>query len=330
VVKVSIIVPVYNVEIYLKKCIESILNQTLNEIEIILINDGSTDNSIEVLKKYERKDKRIIIIDKENEGVSKARNDGLKIANGKYIFFVDSDDWIENDCIEIYYKIIENKKSDVACSPILFRVTEGLVKEDNYLSDNFDKDIVKKVSTKSYIENIFTKINGTSVCNKIFRKDIIKDNNIFFRDINKVYSEDGFFNLEYSLKCEKIYCMYKAKYYYLNREDSYTKELKCWKEVIYSSLESIEKIFHKIPKDKKFVIDYYKHFIYINIEENIRRMNKHKHIKEVVKDKFFNELILCVKFNKLTIYQKIRYVFLKYKLIVALLLMNKLIVFLKN
>ena len=92
---VSVIIPVYNVEQYLSKCLDSVINQTFKNIEIICINDGSTDNSLKILNEYAMADKRIIVINQENSGVYAARNKGLQIANGKYISFVDSDDWIE-------------------------------------------------------------------------------------------------------------------------------------------------------------------------------------------------------------------------------------------
>ena len=108
--KVSIIIPVYNVEKYLDKCLKSVLNQTYKNIEIIVINDGSTDNSLKICKKY--KDKRIVLIDKENGGVSSARNKGLELASGKYITFVDSDDWLELDAIENMVSFIEKENVD--------------------------------------------------------------------------------------------------------------------------------------------------------------------------------------------------------------------------
>ena len=114
--KISVIVPCYNVEGYIKKGLDSLINQTLKEIEIILINDGSTDDTINILREYEKKDKRIIIIDKKNEGVSKARNDGLKISTGEYIAFMDSDDWYELNTLELMYnKAKENDYDIVAC-----------------------------------------------------------------------------------------------------------------------------------------------------------------------------------------------------------------------
>ena len=102
-IKVSIIIPVYNVEKYLQKCLESLVNQTLKEIEIICINDGSTDKSEEILKIFAQKDDRIIVVNKENEGQSVARNVGIKLAKGEFLGFVDSDDWVDLDFFEKLY-----------------------------------------------------------------------------------------------------------------------------------------------------------------------------------------------------------------------------------
>ena len=100
-INVSIVIPVYNVEKYLKQCLESVVNQTLDKIEVICINDGSTDNSLNILKEYEKKYNNIIIIDQENKGPGFARNIGMKRASGKYIYFLDSDDYIELNAMEI-------------------------------------------------------------------------------------------------------------------------------------------------------------------------------------------------------------------------------------
>ena len=108
--KISVIIPCYNVENYLDKCIESILTQTLSDIEIICINDGSEDNSLELLNNYASSDKRFTIINKKNEGVGIARNTGLAIAKGEYIYFVDPDDWIENN--EVFEKIYTKLKKN--------------------------------------------------------------------------------------------------------------------------------------------------------------------------------------------------------------------------
>ena len=106
--KISIIIPIYNTALYLNKCLDSIINQTYKNIEIILINDGSKDNSLKICQEYTFRDNRIILINKQNAGVSQARNDGIKIASGDYIMFVDSDDWLELNTIEICVNEIKN------------------------------------------------------------------------------------------------------------------------------------------------------------------------------------------------------------------------------
>lgn len=113
--KVSVVVPIYNVEKYLEEALDSIINQTLQEIEIILVNDGSTDNSFKIIEKYQNKDKRIKVIDQENQGQSIARNEGLSIAKGKYIYFMDSDDLIEQKTLEICFNKAEKEGLEVLC-----------------------------------------------------------------------------------------------------------------------------------------------------------------------------------------------------------------------
>ena len=112
---ISVIVPVYNVEKYLVQCINSILNQTIKNLEIILVDDGSLDNSGKICDEFSKKDDRIVAIHKENNGLSSARNAGLEIANGNYIGFVDSDDWLDEHMYEILLKLIKENNSDISC-----------------------------------------------------------------------------------------------------------------------------------------------------------------------------------------------------------------------
>ena len=114
--KISVIIPVYNVEKYLSECLDSIINQTLREIEVICVNDGSTDSSLSILKEYSSKDNRVKIIDKKNEGQGYARKVGLDIAKGEYILFCDSDDkYSSNNVFENLYKAIKKNNSDLMC-----------------------------------------------------------------------------------------------------------------------------------------------------------------------------------------------------------------------
>lgn len=114
--KISIVIPVYNSAKFLAQCMESLINQTLKEIEIICINDGSTDESLEILKFYSQKDERIKIVDKENEGQSVARNIGIEMASGEYLGFVDSDDWVDLDYFEKLYNSAKRNNCDMACA----------------------------------------------------------------------------------------------------------------------------------------------------------------------------------------------------------------------
>ena len=117
-IKVSVIVPVYNVEKYLRECLNFLVNQTLKEIEIICINDGSEDSSLEILNEYASKDSRFVIINQENSGQSVARNKGLDIAKGEYIGFVDSDDWVDLNFFENLYSEAVKNNSDIAAASI--------------------------------------------------------------------------------------------------------------------------------------------------------------------------------------------------------------------
>ena len=187
-IKVSIIVPVYNVEQYLVKCLDSLINQTLKEIEIICINDGSTDNSLEILNAYSQKDSRVKVIDKENEGVSAARNIGLEQAQGEYVMFVDSDDYLELKACELAYNQIINSKADLLLFNYYHETVNGK-KESNQLNNllNYEKFYFDASPEAFY--NIMT-----GVCGKLFRnKGLCK----FNTSLRK--GEDTVFFWEYCL-----------------------------------------------------------------------------------------------------------------------------------
>ena len=144
-VKVSIIVPVYNVEKYLSTCLDSLINQTLTDIEIICVNDGSTDSSLAILKDFANKDSRIKILDKQNEGVSVARNLGIEVATGQYLMFVDSDDYLIENACEKALNIIEYDGSDICIFAHYDLVDEKLVKS------GVNKDIIKAQKQNKYL-----------------------------------------------------------------------------------------------------------------------------------------------------------------------------------
>ena len=125
--KITVIVPVYNVENYLNKCLDSILKQTYQNLEIIVVNDGSTDNSGTICQEYAQKDNRIVYIEKDNGGLSDARNAGLDRMTGSYVTFVDSDDWIEQDYVEVLYNKLTEYQADIAVGNYYsFNESEGM------------------------------------------------------------------------------------------------------------------------------------------------------------------------------------------------------------
>lgn len=156
--KVSVIVPIYNVEKYLAKCLNSLVNQTLKEIEIICVNDGSTDNSAKILEYFTKNDSRIKVISQQNLGISVARNAGLNIATGEYIGFVDSDDWVDLEFFEKLYNVAKENSADISCAgfkrrgKILSTIRKSY-KEIKVYEDINDKVVVDKLPEHNYIWN---------------------------------------------------------------------------------------------------------------------------------------------------------------------------------
>lgn len=188
---VSVIVPVYNVEKYLSKCIESILAQSYNNIEIILINDGSEDNSLQVCNDYSNKSKKIRVVDKENSGVSSTRNLGIDYATGKYLCFVDSDDYIEKDYIA---NLVNNVNEDTItfCGYFVERYTNGVL---NFSKVKKFKDITNKRVSDNIVE-VFQYGFLAAIWNKIYDVEVLKNNKIKFNEKLSL-GEDLIFNLEY-------------------------------------------------------------------------------------------------------------------------------------
>ncbi|MDX4013216.1 glycosyltransferase, partial [Aliarcobacter skirrowii] len=170
---VSVIIPIYNTEKFLEQCIDSILNQTLKDIEIILINDGSTDNSYKILQEYEKKDSRIVLINQKNKGVGEARNFGIKIAKAPYLAFVDSDDFISPLMLEkLYFKVIQDNSDMVKCA--FTRVLQdGSSTNENSKNINPHKDeFFKTILSIDYL-SLFP--------DGLYKKELFTKNKLFFK-----------------------------------------------------------------------------------------------------------------------------------------------------
>ena len=216
--KITVIVPVYNVEHYLDKCLDSLVNQTYKNLEIIVINDGSTDNSGIICQEYAQKDNRIVYIEKENGGQSEARNMGLDRMTGSYVTFVDSDDWVELDYVEILYKKITKYQADIAVGNYYsFNEAEGMyyfhIFGDSYYEKVYDNVSIFENLYESQEMKSFALI---SVWGKLYKADLIK--HLRF-DVGKL-GEDGYLNQKIYLLAEKTIYLNKGLYAYRQREGS--------------------------------------------------------------------------------------------------------------
>lgn len=203
--KVSIIIPIYNVENYLNDSLKSVVNQTMKEIEIILINDGSTDRSLEIIEKYREKDTRIKVIHQKNQGQSIARNQGINIANGEYVYFMDSDDIIDDNTVEICYKKSFKEDLDflIFDSDVFFDSLE-LEREYENFKKNREKNLEDKVDKGKYIlKNLLeNKKFSCSPCIHFIKTSYLKKNNIKFYP--KIIHEDELFAYELYLKSTRV------------------------------------------------------------------------------------------------------------------------------
>lgn len=188
--QITIILPVYNVEKYLRQCLDSIVNQTFKDFECLCINDGSTDNSLSILREYAQKDERFKIVTQENKGLSVTRNVGIKNTNTKYLTFIDSDDWITENYLEVLYNKIEETNADIVRASYKFYFE----KDNSYKSAKIRE--IHKINTNSNIEKLYKGYAGAFVWAKLYKTSLIKDNNIRFYE-GKISEDCPFSSLVY-------------------------------------------------------------------------------------------------------------------------------------
>lgn len=338
--KISIIVPIYNSEKYLKICLDSLINQTLKDIEIICVNDGSTDSSYDIIKGYLEKDERIKIINQENSGVSVARNNGIKSAAAPYIMFIDSDDYIESTACEILQKTVADSDADVViyccalefngnvspkyalgtekkimnsdeCFNTLYRRCFGLLSEEMYMIEQQD-----------YL---------SSVCLKLYNKALIINNNLRFEDINKIGSyEDGFFNLQYFSYTKKAVYIPQVLYHY--RRDNSESNTSKYKErlngqwnVLFELIQNEIKIC-KLPEDFQQALDNRIALSIIGLGLNAILCDcsfsaKTKLVKIILSNNKYQAAVKKLKLNKMAIHWKTFFILCKCKCTFLLVLM---------
>ncbi len=281
-VKISVIVPVYNVEEYIQQCLDSIVNQTLKEIEIICVNDGSTDNSPQILEEYAKKDKRIKIINKKNAGLGAARNTGMEHATGEYIGFIDSDDWVDLGMFKKLYSNAKSQNSDMVMCPI-YIVDDSNQKLDYdfpyFNLDYFNEDFYNNVFTHKKTEDFFFRICVTSY-NKIYRTKFLKKINANFPE-GLIFEDNPFFYKTF-LSAKSVSLVKDFLYYYrVNRANSIISNVdKKYFDVI--KIQNLNKnIFLETNNFEFYKMDFYNYAMGSII-------NRYSKVDEKYREEFFN------------------------------------------
>ncbi len=299
--KVSIIIPVYNVEQYLRQCLDSVCNQTFKDIEIIIINDCSPDNSLQIIKEYQQKDDRIILVDlKQNGGLSNARNEGANIAKGKYLAFLDSDDWVTENYIEVLYNAIEKYKTNIAIAKIIKYDNKSKTFIRNKKNMRFYN---KPLRTSSDKKNILLSMPITMVAALMLEKKFVIENNIVFEKVKQAEDLIYFITL-FSHNSSFVYIKDQIFFYRINRENSIVTNFNTSKNSDYVGLFNFfQHIINIFKKANSF--DIYKKEIYVYL---FCFFCKELVEKQLTKEEYFE----AVKYYKENFYQDTLY-FLKIK-----------------
>ena len=305
--KFSIVVPVYNVAAYLGQCLDSIAGQTFEDFEVILVDDGSTDKSAEICEGYSRKDNRFRFFQQQNQGVSGARNAGIGQTQGKWLLFVDSDDYVEPEMLQRIAAVSEKTTADLVafnarkvseigeeCASILFFPENSMI--------TFGTEANR---FRYYINDFMRYKSGWEVCFRVFRKDIIDAHQLRFADREMVFAEDYLFTFQYMLHVRRIQVICNVLYNYRQRESSFLHMadgrlillgLKNWSDYAYRYI--------KKQHNKYFLRNYYQlHFALFDfhIRHNLTEMDRNvlvKILKELQMDKNYRKQMGKVRRNR--------------------------------
>jgi len=296
---ISVIVPVYNVEKYIKRCIESIINQSYLNIEIILVNDGSTDSSGIICDKYSEVDNRIKVLHKKNGGLSDARNVGLKVAQGNYITFIDSDDWIHVNYIKTLYTLILKSNSDVSICNFKKTSSEELIEDT-------EEESIYQFTNVEALEQLFGELYVQMViaCAKLYKSSLF--NEISF-PVNRIH-EDEFTTYKLLFKSSKVILTTKKLYYYWQRNDSITGSSINYKQTMDKILALTERAtFFNNNKLNVLGDRTYKNIFiyYIQILNKVNEFGEEIYINKFYKD--FKKYKKVLKKSKQSIIFKIFY-----------------------
>lgn len=329
--KVSVIIPVYNAEKYIIKCIKSLLSQTLHECEFIFINDGSEDNSRQIIESYQKLDNRIKLINQKNQGVSVARNTGLNMANGEYVGFVDADDYVDKDMYEVLYKSAKNNDCDVVVSNFESELGGHKI-ITNY---SFPLNTVLK---RNYIENellpyFLKKDDLNTACSKIYKNKIIKVNNVSFPE-KIVLGEDGMFNIHFfSHASTMIYVDYTGYHYKeivgsatrnISNKDYFKRALEVYHlqlPIYPGEIDQVKMWELKSIKLVNSVLSYI--HIYFSSSQDVSFRNRYKYVKKMIAHEEFRDALSIFNrenYSTLGRYEKFLISLIKRKFVIGLYL----------
>lgn len=348
--QVSIIVPAYNVENYIERCLNSLVNQTFKDIEIITINDGSTDKSLELLNKYAKEDIRVSVIDLGDEGVSYCRNLGVEKANGKYIMFVDSDDWIDSNMIEAMYKKAEENKLDlVMCSYIRefkdhskekrFNLPEEIIYKEDKVKNELLRKLVGPVKEELSNPEMLDAL-GT-VWGKLYRADILKENKLKFVDLSEIGSaEDTLFNIFTFNYLKKVMFLNKPMYHYWRDNpksvtSQYNPKLKEQRKVFFKYISDFLKennfvqVFEEALNNRICTSVLGLGLIECSKNNKVSVINKIKNIKKIINEEYVRNAYKNLELKYFSIHWRIFYFFIKNKMSFCSYLMLSTIEFLR-
>ncbi|MGP3560189.1 glycosyltransferase family 2 protein [Geobacillus sp. BK01] len=267
--KVSIIIPAYNVGNYIERCLTSIVNQSLKDIEIIVVNDGSNDNTLEVTRKFADIDNRIKVINSENKGVSAARNSGLLQSTGKYIYQIDADDWIEQNALEEMYEAAENNRADIV-------ITNAYIDYDNGTLLPF---IDGRLINEEPIKDFFLGNIKASVWTKLYRRDLFTKYNIGYVEGIRV-GEDLLINFFLMLQAKKVIKIEKSFLHYIQRENSAMHSYKSSMYDIYKVFDEIESFMKRSNLYRKYKDEFlylkYMHTYYFRVISSVSLSSIHR------------------------------------------------------
>lgn len=338
---ISVIVPVYNVQEYLDKCVYTIRNQTYKNLEIILIDDGSTDMSGEKCDEYQKNDSRIKVVHKKNAGLGYARNSGLDIATGKYILFVDSDDFLDLEIIEkLYYQLSKTKSDTSYCGYYKYYDDEHIERVPAEYNEKtfYNKEIIENVLLEMVSgkpEQKKEALLSMSVWHALYSNEIIKENKLRFVSEREYISEDIIFDIEYLQKAKKVCYIDTPLYFYrCNNSGSLTHRYdpnefdrhKVQVEKINTELGKILDESEYCERTQRYLLGRLRTCIQkaITYKKHNKEFELIDQIKNIVNDEEVRRIIKQYPYNKNTLQLRVFNFFVDYKLYYGIILLIKM------